>query len=404
MTFAKAWRHPALMRQGSAEDWFASLGSLMVCSLLLSALPAAGQSREPQNDLTTADGFALPQPGKVFAFPRDHGSHPEFKIEWWYVTGHLWTESRRRFGFQVTFFRSAGPRDISDAVGTPAFGSRNLYLAHAALLDVKAGRFLHQERLNREGWDAGAATNGLAIRNGNWSLRSLEGLSMRLHLSASVHAEGQIDLQLEPAKPLVTFGKDGISRKGAHPTAASHYLTFTRLAAEGRVALDGVEHRVRGQAWMDHEFSSSQLDVDQVGWDWASIQLNDGREIMCYVMRRRDGRPDPHSTMAWIDEAGQVTHRSVGAFRWEPLSHWRSPRTGAEYPSATRLVATDPESGDSMEMHIQPLARDQELRGAIGEAPYWEGACRVMDLAGREIGSAYMELTGYAGDLHSRLR
>src|SRR5690606_11448407 len=149
---------------------------------------------------------------------------------------------------------------------------------------------LHQERLNREGWDAGASTNTLRVWNGNGSLEwagSPDGQG--LFLKAGIRSEAGFDLVLRPIKPLVVFGTNGVSRKGVSPTAASHYLTFPRLAVEGRVATGGVDREVRGHAWMDHEFSSSQLGPDQEGWDWASLQLADGREIMCYRMRRKDG-------------------------------------------------------------------------------------------------------------------
>jgi predicted secreted hydrolase len=354
--------------------------------------------------LTTAGGFAVPQPGRIFVFPRDHGSHPEFKIEWWYVTGHLWDQQQRRYGFQATFFRSAGPRDVPDRSGTPAFGTEHLHLGHVALLDAETRRFLHQERLNRDGWDASAATNNLRVKNGNWSLTWTGGDPEPLELIGSVRGEAEFRLRLAPAKPLVRFGQEGVSRKGADPSAASHYLTFTRLRAEGHLTLDGQNHTVRGQAWMDHEFSSSQLGPDQVGWDWACIQLNDGREIMCYRMRRRDGELDPFSTLACINEHGEVTHFAAADFRWEPLGVWRSERTGAEYPAAIGLRAPVPGGTTPMDLRIEPLARDQELAGVIGAAPYWEGACRVLDVAGAEIGSAYLELTGYAGDLRTRLR
>ncbi len=336
---------------------------------------------------TTTDGFALPQPGKVFVFPRDHGSHPDFRTEWWYVTGHLDSTDGHRFGFQVTFFRQAR-RDDGKTL--------QLYLAHAALLDAKTGRFLHQERLNRSGWDATSSESTLAVRNGNWSLK-LDETTQHLHIAATVNNEALLQLELEAAKPLVIFGKDGVSRKGASETAASHYLTWPRLKTSGTVKLGASEHTVNGEAWMDHEFSSSQLEAGQVGWDWAALQLKDGREIMVYRMRRKDGTLDAASTLAVVERDGKVRHLASNAFAWEVLGTWKSQRSGAEYPNRVRLRF----EGESLE--LKPLATDQEQDGGITQLPYWEGACDVHDSRGQITGRAFLELAGYAGDLTGHL-
>ena len=335
--------------------------------------------------LTTTDGFAVPQPGHVFSFPRDHGSHPEFKLEWWYLTGHLFADGGRRFGYQATFFRSAAPDK-----------STQLYLAHMAVTDVVTGRFYHQERLNREGWDAHAATETLAVHNGPWSLRMTDTVNERMELTGGVRAEAGFRLTLAPTKPLVVFGENSISRKGAAPTAASYYLTFTRLRTEGTLTLGAETLRVTGETWMDHEISSSQLGENQVGWDWLGVHFKDGRELMFYRMRLRDGSSDPASSLTWVDAAGR-TQKS--GFKWEVLDRWTSPATGAVYPSRVRLTTTDPATGKPVALTLVPLAKDQELTGNLGGIPYWEGACHVFDTAGRKLGSAYLELTGYAKDL-----
>ncbi len=334
--------------------------------------------------LVTAEGFAVPQPGYVFSFPRDHGSHPEFKIEWWYITGHLFAEDGRRFGYQATFFRSAA----KDKQG-------QVYLAHMALLDARSGKFYHQERLNREGWDAGAAVGTLNVWNGPWSLRCAEGgeKAERMELRGSIRAEVQFSLTLTPEKPLVIFGENSVSRKGALPTAASYYLTFSRLKAEGTLEVAGERLAVSGQSWMDHEISSSQLGEGQVGWDWVSVQFFDGREIMFYRLRLSDGTSDPASTLTWVDAAARPVKSDFG---WEVLDTWTSAETGGTYPSRVRLTTTDPADGRRVALTLEPLARAQELTGNLGGIPYWEGACRVLDESGREIGRAFMELTGYA--------
>ncbi|MGV3661687.1 MAG: lipocalin-like domain-containing protein [Prosthecobacter sp.] len=335
----------------------------------------------------STDGFALPQPGKVFVFPRDHGSHPEFRTEWWYVTGHLDAAKGQRFGFQVTFFRQAWRQDGK---------TQHLHLAHAALLDAKTGSFVHEERLNREGWDAASAENTLDVRNGSWSLK-LDNATQHLHIAATVKNEVLLLLDLEVAKPLVVFGQDGVSRKGVSATATSHYLTWPRLKATGSVKLGAQGHVVSGEAWMDHEFSSSQLEEGQVGWDWAAVQLTDGRELMVYRMRRKDGTQDAASTLAVVERDGKLRQVGHDAFTWEQLGSWKSPRNGADYPNHIRIRF------EEQSFELRPLAQDQEQDGGITRLPYWEGACDVLDANGRTVGRAFLELAGYAGDLARHL-
>ena len=332
----------------------------------------------------TADGFALPQSHRIFTFPKDHGSHPDFRTEWWYVTGHLDAVNGERFGFQVTFFRQASA------------AHQHLYLAHAALLDVRQKKFVNEERLNREGWDAGSSSTTLNVHNGNWSLALDQDT---LHLKATVRSEAKLALSLIPAKAVVAFGKDGVSKKGASPSAASHYLTFSRLNCHGTVQTASGEMKVSGQAWMDHEFSSSQLDKDQVGWDWACMQLDDGREIMAYRLRRRDGSTDPSgTTLAQVRQDGTIDQIDATGFTWQPKRTWTSPATGAVYPVDVRINTR----GDVFD--LKPLSDAQELDGSISGLPYWEGACDVFDAAGKKIGRSFLELAGYAGDLARHLR
>ena len=369
------------------------------CALMVIGVGVGAGAAEMETGavpLVTAEGFAVPQAGYRFQFPRDHGSHPEFKLEWWYITGHLFAEDGRRFGYQATFFRSAAPDK-----------SGQLYLAHMALLDVRSGKFYHQERLNREGWDAGAATETLDVRNGPWTLRLVERdggtereggaetspAAERMELRGGIRADASFSLTLAPEKPLVIFGENGVSRKGSEPTAASYYLTFPRLKNEGTLALGGETFRVSGQSWMDHEISSSQLGVGQVGWDWVSVQLADGREIMFYRLRLEDGGSDPASTLTWIAKDGTLTKSDFG---WEVLDTWTSVETGGVYPVKVRLTTTDPGSGRRVTLTLEPLAKAQEITGSLGGIPYWEGACRVLSEDGREVGRAFMELTGYA--------
>lgn len=354
--------------------------------LLLGIIWAAvGLAQTPAPPLLTAEGFAVPQPGYRFSFPRDHAAHPEFRIEWWYITGHLYATDGRRFGVQATFFRNAAPDKSGD-----------LHLAHMALLDVATGTFLHQERLNRDGWDARAAVDRLDVANGPWSLQMTDPVAEQMVLRGGIRGETAFTLELKPSKSLVRFGDGGYSRKGADPTAASYYLTFPRLAARGELVLGTETLAVTGELWMDHEISSSQLSGGQVGWDWVSVHLADGREVMLYRLRRSDGSADPASTLTWVDANGGT---QVAPFSWTVQSTWKSPKTGATYPARVKVSTTDPTTGAAVELLIEPLAESQELTGELGGVPYWEGACRVRDTAGRELGSAFMELTGYAKDL-----
>ena len=354
--------------------------------------------------LETTDGFALPQPGHVFSFPRDYGSHDDFKIEWWYITGHLFGHDGRRFGFQATFFRSAGlsPKSNKDTNNTN-FGHDTLFLAHMALLDVSSETYLHQQRLNRRGWDAFSATNEMNVHNGNWVLRMTDTNSQSMVLNGSVNGAASFQLNLRPLKPLVMFGENSISRKADDPAAASYYLTFPRLQATGQVVLNSETNRVSGEAWMDHEISSSQLGGDQAGWDWCCLQFKDGREIMAYRMRRRDGTQDPNSTLTWINTNGVLTQLQSAQFHLETARTWKSPQTGAVYPVSVRLHTRNPWANLPMTFLLEPLADDQEL-SSRGGPTYWEGACRIRDEQGEEIGSAYLELTGYNGDMQKSLR
>lgn len=346
-----------------------------------------------------AEDWNVPRTGHVLVFPRDHGSHPDFKIEWWYLTGHLFA-GERRFGFQATFFRLG--QEPVDVPAGEAFGTTQLYLAHMGLTDPETGRFLHEERLNRGGWDAGAKVGDLDVTNGNWSLRR-DGTGMDLR--GTIRAEASLSLRLEPKKGPVVFGEDGVSRKGPEGTAASYYITFPRLEASGNLRLGGEDFSVKGEAWMDHEISSSQLDEDQVGWDWTCIQFHDGREIMAYVLRTADGGISDYSKLVWIDRDGALLHVERSGYEWRHEGKWVSPETGAGYPVSPLIVTKDPETGAESRLRLLPLMKAQEMTGGAGGVSYWEGACDVRDESSGEIvGRAYLEMTGYADDIGERLR
>jgi predicted secreted hydrolase len=202
----------------------------------------------------------------------------------------------------------------------------------------------------------------------------------------------------------VIFGQDGISRKSATSNAASHYVTFTRLRTEGTVELLGETFTVEGETWMDHEFSSSQLSDDQTGWDWASIRLNDGRDIMLYRLRQRTGGADPFSQLTWVDQESQQTQLKTDQWSWKARRQWTSPHTNATYPIDIDVETIDPESGETRRLRLRPLVDDQEIVGKLDSLSYWEGACDVLDESDTVIGQAYVELAGYDGRLTERLR
>ncbi len=372
----------------------------MILSLLWGR---AGDAAVPK---FTSEGFRVPQPGREFTFPRDHGSHPDYKIEWWYLTGHLFDDDGGRFGFQATFFRvGARPPGETPVFASAAFGDGELHMAHMALVNEAGDRFFHEERLHRDGAQAHASAETLDVRNGNWTLRMEDPETERMRLRFTVRGGVRADLTLTPEKPLIVFGEDGTSRKGAAPTARSYYLTFSRLAVEGSLDIAGEQHVISGLAWMDHEIASEQLSPDLEGWDWTAIHLFDGREIKAYILRRPDGSADPFSAWMWIDEAGEVTYLGADDFTWTAKRTWTSKSSGAAYPVEVALAAPDPAAdGEIVRLRLVPLRDAQEIPGSLGGTTYWEGAMRVLDTNGKAVGHAYMELVGYDAPVGERLR
>ncbi len=359
--------------------------------------PSFSLSAEPQ------PAFRHPENPAQLKFPRAHASHPEFRIEWWYITGHLYSETGRRFGLQITFFRNAGKPQAEDS----DFGSTQIFLAHMAVTDLETGAFYHQERLNREGWNAGASTESMDLYNGNWTLRATEfndrGDPTSIRVNGSIHTDVSFELAFQPTKGRVLFGNNGYSQKGPNPNAASYYITFPRLQVEGKLSLPGGSFAVTGQAWMDHEISSNQLSDEQVGWDWVQMQLFDGTEVMAYRLRRKDGSTDPYSFFNWIDKTGGITTVSPDAFEWIPNGYWQSPNTGGSYPIRPILKAKHPVTGKTHTYYVIPRQEEQELEGNLGGISYWEGALDIQNEVGEVIGVGYLELTGYAQDLSTRL-
>jgi predicted secreted hydrolase len=365
--------------RGKGEgDWRAVfIASLICCFLIFSGFT-----------------YQLASPGRKLSFPADHYSHPDFKTEWWYYTGHLETESGKRYGYQVTFFRF-GLRDRQKEIKDPPLFSE-LYMAHFALSDIQQRKFLFRERINRGYGDkAGAATDRYLVWNEDWKVEGNE----RTHVIQVNDRGTSLRLRLLSLKPPVLHGQNGLSQKGEGEGRASYYYSLTRMQTDGEIVVDGQKERVRGLSWMDHEFGSNQLREDQVGWDWFSIQLDNNTEVMLYLIRRKDGTPDPYSSGTLVGTDGRTQHLGLNEFRVEELERWKSPKSGANYPIKWKLMIPAKE----IELEITPAFRDQELiTNRSTRVTYWEGAVQVGGTVRNKsvLGSGYVEMTGYAGKLN----
>jgi predicted secreted hydrolase len=320
-------------------------------------------------------------PGYRYSFPRDHFEHPDFRTEWWYYTGNLRSSDGKRFGFELVFFRQ-GQRRGEPSENRSVWRIDDAYLAHLALTDMDGRHFYSDERLNRAGPGvAGASFEKRRVWNGNWSA---QWSSDRQTLTATSE-EFQFHLQLEPVKPLVIHGSEGVSQKAEGAGKASHYMSFPRLSVSGDLELKGVRYNVSGAAWMDHEWFTHQLDASQAGWDWFSVQLDDGRELMLFQLRTKTGTIAPHSSGTYVDKQGTAHHLSVREFTLEPARTWVSEKTKARYPVSWRIRVP------SLELSLQcdSLLDGQELTGRNN---YWEGAVRY---SGSATGAGYLEMTGY---------
>nr|WP_233575643.1 carotenoid 1,2-hydratase [Noviherbaspirillum saxi] len=322
-------------------------------------------------------------PGRTLAFPRDFGAHPDYRTEWWYVTGWLETPDSKPLGFQVTFFRSATDHD---AANPSNFAPKQLIIAHAALSDPALGKLLHDQKSARQGFDLAYARQGdTDVRLGEWIFKRQENGTYRTEINAR---EFSFSLSLQPSQPVMLQGDKGFSRKGPSREQASYYYSEPHLKVSGSVQRNGKPVQVTGTAWLDHEWSTSVLDQNAAGWDWVGANLDDGSALMAFRIRGKDGG------MLWAhaavrDRNGKVNHIPPEQIRFIPRRNWRSARTGASYPVAMRI-----EAGSSV-WELEPLQDDQELdsRQSTGSV-YWEGAV-TLTRDGQRVGRGYLELTGY---------
>ena len=356
--------------------WLTRVGLALSAALLIAAAPAGPVL--PRYPVVRAD--------RPLVFPTDHGAHPDYRTEWWYVTGWLRTEDGRDLGFQVTFFRS---RLAVDQRNPSAFAPRQILFAHAGLSDPNVGRMLHDGRIARQGLGlAQASTTDADIAIDDWRLR--RGLDNRI--AARAHGRDfALDLTFAPTQPILLQGDNGFSRKGPLKTQASHYYSLPHLAVSGSVTEGRKRLKVSGEAWMDHEWSSTLLDPSAVGWDWVALNLDDGGALTAFKVR------DARGAAIWSGGILRAPDGSVSQLGPADVSFttervWRSPRTGGRYPVQREVVVRTP-AGDRR-WRLTPLFDDQELDSrATGGPIYWEGAVRTPQ------GRGYLELTGYVAPL-----
>ena len=324
--------------------------------------------------------------GTELRFPRDHGSHPAFRTEWWYLTAWIRDGDGHERGIQITFFRN---RPGVAESGTSRFTPTQLLFAHAAIADPLRGRLRHDQRGARAGLGlAEASENSTDVRIDDWTLR-LDGDTYHAQLVAR---DFSLDLNFSAKGPPVLQGTRGVSRKGPRPEQASHYYSQPHLDVQGTVTLEGRTYAVRGSGWLDHEWSSSYLSSDARGWDWTGLNFDDGSALMAFRIRDTTGATY-WAGGALADKDGATRNLQPSEVRFTPQRQWRSPRTGIDYPVAFRVEA------GGVDVTLVPLLDDQELdsRASVGTI-YWEGAVRAM-ASGRAVGRGYLELTGYGSPL-----
>ena len=375
-------------------------------ALLLAAawLALPGAAAAPPAVLSSADnpgspGFAQALEPRAFEFPRDHGPHPQFRQEWWYLTGNLDATDGERFGFELTFFRIAlaPPQSVaaSGAAGSAsavsAWRTSELYMAHFAISDLARKRFRFQQRISRAALGlAGAQAAPLRVWLDDWRLAARpDGTSpWTLHAAQPGYA---IDLTLEPQQTPV-LNAAGLSRKSDRAGDATYYYSIPRVAVRGRLLRDGESLELHGLAWLDREWGSGGLGPAEVGWDWFAVQLDDGTALMFYALRDAGGGRDAHSAGTWIAPDGSVRALTNADVSIAVTGSWRN-RSGERYPAGWRIAVPALE----LDLTVHPALADQELRTT---PPYWEGAVDVSGVrAGRSLsGRGYVELVGYAAE------
>ncbi len=377
---------------------------LLLCVLLAACTESAEQAAVPGGALrvgavlgeTEVAGFALAEVPRRFAFPRDHGPHPAFRSEWWYLTATLEDDAGREFGVQFTVFRQALAPPAGGAGGN-RWATAQVYLGHLAVTDVAAGRHREAERFARgHPALAGARADPFAVWLEDWRLAD-DGEGWRLQARSAGDADAfAIDLRLDDEAPIYFQGEQGLSRKG--PGQASYYYSMPTMKASGTLQLDGRSVAVRGTGWLDREWSTSVLSAGQVGWDWFALKLDDGRSLMAFQLRREDGRRDPFDQGLLVSAGGDSQALGAGDFNLEAERFWTDER-GVRWPVVWRLsLAAAPVAGTHLAAHgpevfrIRSLVDDQRMDLSVR---YWEGIVAVEAPSGKRLGRGYLEMTGY---------
>jgi predicted secreted hydrolase len=328
-------------------------------------------------------------PDYRLSVPADHVSHPAYKIEWWYYTGNLETDRGRRFGYQLTFFRVG----VEFATLNPSkLAVRDVFIAHAAVTDAEGKQYLYGERVSRAGVGAaGAGTFEYRVWNGDWQAHAGYGR----HTLQARDDKFSFDLDLLEDRPAVLNGDHGYSQKGATPGNATEYYSLTRMPTEGAIYVNGERFAVKGHSWMDHEFGTTFLEKTQQGWDWLSLQLDDGTDLMAFRMRHADGTVDPQSSGTLVGKGAPSRRLMAADFTLTPGRVWTSPSSGGKYPVEWQVAV----SGENLQLTVTPALDDQEIVGTRTSVKYWEGAVDVKGTRGGQpiAGRGYLEMTGYAG-------
>ncbi|MFN2165230.1 MAG: lipocalin-like domain-containing protein [Anaerolineae bacterium] len=383
------------------KRWLGPLAAIGIISLLVGLLVLLFPREEPvvRARLVAmagdASGYLRAEGPVPLDFPADHGPHPDYQTEWWYYTGNLESEDGQRFGYQLTFFRRALTPPSLRTTRDSAWAADQVYMGHLALTDVEGKRHEAFERFSRGAAGlAGAQASPYAVWLEDWRVE--EGAPGTVHLQAAQQGWA-LDLLLVDQKGPILHGDQGYSPKGPEPGNASYYYSLTRLESTGTVQVPGAVYSVDGWSWMDHEWSTSALAADQVGWDWFSLQLDDGTELMAFQLRKEDGSLDPFSSGTFVAPDGTTRQLSREDLKIDVEDTWQSPHTGATYPAAWAITVP----AEDLRLEIKPYLADQELNVSFA---YWEGAVQAEGTrAGQSVqGSGYVEMTGYAASMQGQ--
>ncbi len=336
---------------------------------------------------TDTAGFARAYVPRTFHWPADHGAHPEFRTEWWYFTGNLETDQGKHYGFQLTFFRNA--LAAAGAKRKASLAANEAWMAHFTLTDVAGNQFYHAEHFARAGPWARVKASPFTIQLDDWQVASTTPHTFPLLLQAT-QGDNSLTLQLDSLHPPVLQGDKGLSKKSLRPGNASFYYSHPRLDAKGAVTIGEKIEKVKGLVWMDREWSTSALDSGQVGWDWFSLHLNDGTDVMYYQLRNMDGSASLTSVGMLANAHGKYATLPRASVKLKRTDTWKSPR-GGTYPSGWQMEVIN----EGLALTLTPLVKDQELSATIR---YWEGAVQIAGThKGKPVsGYGYVELTGYA--------